>query len=123
MKDINREAEPIMPKDKYIETLKRVTLPRSDAVRPYIGGTCLVRTIKEEKWGDRPPVKMLKMDMRTTYRTEHQPFNEHAYDISARDRAKCRAAFLRDHNGENPVGGGVPHKEMTTKQFFEAPLV
>lgn len=78
-----------------------------------------MRKIKEEDWSEIPKgVKQLKLDMRTTYRTEFPILGAHAYDISARDRATCHETFIKEHTKENPVSGGVHHPPITTNQFF-----
>ncbi|CAL6088950.1 Conserved_hypothetical protein [Hexamita inflata] len=123
IKSLKRETADKDPKDIYLEAFKRAHAETAPGIRPHCGGTVFTRKIKEEEWTEVPEVvKQLKMDMRTSNRAVYLPASEKALEISAKDRETSRLAFHKDHNGENPVAGGVYHKPITTNQYFDQVL-
>lgn len=124
IKNLKRVKDEVDPKDEYLETFKRCHPDTAPGVRPNIGGSVFTRKITEKEWKEIPEdVKILKLDTRTTNRQMFIPPSQAALELSKRDRMASRAAFIKDHNGDNPVAGGVYHKPETWLTVSQRPLI
>ena len=124
VKNLKRVKDEVDPKEQYLETFQRCHPDTAPGVRPNISGSVFTRKITETEWKEIPEdVKILKLDTRTTNRQMFIPPSQAALELSKRDRMTSRAAFIKDHNGDNPVAGGVYHKPETWLTVSQRPLI